>query len=190
MSIHANSRTNEVLDVIAQSSWHMDILRAVKELDLNDWMIGAGFVRNAVWDHLHQYECHTPLSDVDVIHFDPIRSTSSYDEDYEGQLAAMNSSIPWSVRNQARMHMGNDDEPYLSSEDAMVHWLETPTCVGVKLSDEDSLLLIAPHGVLDLLNLEVCPTPSGYRKPEIYRNRIAKKNWSKNWPGVRIFYAD
>ena len=33
----------------------MNALYAVQALELNDGWIGAGFVRDAVWDHLHGY---------------------------------------------------------------------------------------------------------------------------------------
>lgn len=181
---------DDIAAVIADSPWHMDVLLAVKELNLMDWMIGAGFVRNAVWDHLHGYDCYTPLLDVDVIYFDPVDAGPSHDQGYEMQLSAMLSGVPWSVRNQARMHVLNDDQPYRSSEDAMAHWLETPTCVGVKLSECGALSVIAPYGVADLLALAVRPTPSVFKKPKIYCDRIEQKNWPKSWPSVRIFYAD
>jgi hypothetical protein len=181
---------DDIAAVIADSPWHMDVLRTVRKLNLKDWMIGAGFVRNMVWDRLHGYDFRTPLSDVDVIYFDPNFSEPSYDQDYELQLSAILSGVPWSVRNQARMHVRNDDQPYLSSEDAMAHWLETPTCVGVKLRDDGGLSVIAPYGVRELLNLEVRPPPSGFKKPETYRDRIDKKDWLKPWPKLRILYAD
>ena len=102
-------------------------------------------------------------------------------KNYEAQLSAMRTDVPWSVRNQARMHARNGDQPYLSSKNAMAHWLETPTCVGVKVCDGGALSVIAPYGVEDLLALEVRPTPSGVRKPDIYRDRIDKKGWLKSW---------
>jgi hypothetical protein len=43
------------------------IAEAVRSLALPDCWIGAGFVRNAVWDHLHGREPAFPGTDVDVI---------------------------------------------------------------------------------------------------------------------------
>ncbi len=45
--------------------WH--VLGVVRALHLPDCWIGAGFVRNAVWDYLHQ-RSRSPLDgDVDVV---------------------------------------------------------------------------------------------------------------------------
>ena len=35
-------------------------------VDLPDWFVGAGAIRNTVWDYLHGYTVPTPLADVDV----------------------------------------------------------------------------------------------------------------------------
>lgn len=181
---------DDIAAVVADSPWHMDVLRTVNALNLKDWMIGAGFIRNIVWDHLHGYDSHTPLSDIDVIYFDPVEAEPSYDQDYEVKLSAVLSGVPWSVRNQARMHTRNSDQPYLSIEDAIAHWLETPTCVGVTLCENNVVSVIAPYGVEDLLSLQVRPTQWGGKKPEIYRERVDKKDWLKYWPKLRILYAD
>lgn len=56
--------------VIEADSIRMECLQAVRALNLPDWFIAAGFVRNAIWDHLHSLPM-TPLNDVDVVYFDP-----------------------------------------------------------------------------------------------------------------------
>lgn len=167
----------------------MQALGAARKIDLSDWMIGAGFVRNAVWDRLHGFTEPTPLKDIDFIYFDPDRLDADFDKAIEHQLLNIAPGLPWSVRNQARMHVRNDDRPYTSCEDAVAHWLETPTCVAVLLDKNEELSLIAPHGVEDLFNFDVRPTPSGLRKPEIYAERIQTKNWTEIWPKLTIHLA-
>ena len=49
----------------------MEALYAVQALELNDGWIGAGLVRDAVWDHLHGYGQRPVSGDVDVVWFDP-----------------------------------------------------------------------------------------------------------------------
>ena len=51
--------------------WRMAVLEAARELELPDWALGAGFLRNAVWDHLHGYGAPTPLADVELSFVDP-----------------------------------------------------------------------------------------------------------------------
>jgi len=51
--------------------------------------------------------------------------------------------------------------------------------------------LVAPHGIDDVINLEVKPT--NYFKADedrinIYRERIVKKNWKSNWSQIKVQY--
>lgn len=184
-----NGETQQIIDVtevILDSPWHLKILKAVRELNLSDWMIGAGFVRNAIWDQLHGFAVFTPLADIDVIYFDSARLNASEDTAIEFKLNDVLPDVPWSVRNQARMHTRNGDQAYASSEDAVRHWLETPTSTAVRLENDGTLSVIAPHGLGDLLGLDVRPTPSGVRKPEIYDQRIRTKDWGSTWPKLKI----
>ncbi|HEY0525613.1 MAG TPA: nucleotidyltransferase family protein [Stellaceae bacterium] len=164
----------------------MRLLAAVERLRLPDAWIGAGFVRNAVWDALHgrRIDC-TSLGDVDVVFFDPADARPEREAVIEAELwAACPDAPPWSARNQARMHRQNGDPPYRDTEDALRHWPETATAVAVRSARGGSgVELIAPHGVADLLNLVVRPTPAFMTaKIEIYRCRVHSKNWLARSP--------
>jgi hypothetical protein len=45
---------------------------------------------------------------------------------------------------------------------------------------------MAPHGVLDLLNLIVRPTPAFERKMDVYRERVRSKDWPARWPSLTV----
>jgi uncharacterized protein len=101
-------------------------------------------------------------------------------------LRAQQSDLPWSVKNQARMHVRNGDRPYRSSVDAMFHWPETATAIALKLHDDDALELAAPFGVDDLLAMVVRPTPHfRAHRLDTYRERQRAKNWPTRWPSLR-----
>jgi hypothetical protein len=175
----------EILRAIAADRWMMAILEAARQLNLPDWMIGAGFVRSKVWDVLHGYETRTPLDDIDLIYFDPSDLSVQREKRIEATLTAM-LFVNWSAKNQARMHLRNHEDPYTSSEDALAHWPDTPTCVAVTLDVDGHLRLIAPYGVRDLVNLTVRPSPGFHRDLAIYKQRVADKDWSSKWPSLRI----
>lgn len=59
-----------LIDIVRQSAWFMAALSAVRDLGLDCWCIGAGAVRNLVWDTLHGFDTPSSLPDVDVAHFD------------------------------------------------------------------------------------------------------------------------
>ena len=166
--------------------WRLSVLRAVRRLHLPDAAVGAGFVRNAVWDRLHGYERPTALSDVDVLYFDPADLSPERDRDLQRRLAAGMADVPWSVSNQARMHLRNGDPPYVGTEDAMRHWLETPTCVAVRLECGDRLTMIAPYGIDDLMAMRCRPTPHGGTRFAAYVARMREKDWPACWPKVRV----
>lgn len=97
--------------------------------------------------------------------------------------------IPWSVKNEARMHIKNNISPYSSSVDAISKFPETVTALGVKLEKKDNVILTAPYGIEDVVNLEVKPTPFFTKSEErinIYQDRITRKNWKSNWNHLKI----
>lgn len=176
----------DILDLIAQDAWMMRVLRIVGDLKLPDCWVGAGFVRNKIWDHLHGYTGRTPLGDVDIVYFDPHDLSEEVENELQNRLKKRDSSINWSVTNQARMHIPSNLPPYSSTEDALSVWPETPTAVAVRLNSEGQLELLAPHGIKDLVSLVVNPTPLSFSRPEIYEKRLAEKQWGKKWPKLRI----
>lgn len=149
--------------------------------------MGAGFIRSAVWDALHGFHEPTPLADVDVLYFDSSDMARAREAAIEATLATVMTGVPWSVHNQARMHLRNGDAHYANTADALRYWLETPTAVAIRIDEQSSPSLLAPFGTDDLIEMVCRPTPRGREKPEEYRQRVSEKNWRARWPLVRIF---
>lgn len=103
------------------------------------------------------------------------------------------SGIPWPVKNEARMHIKSNMSPYSSSLDDISKFPETATALGIKLDDKNNLILTAPFGISDVVNLEVKPTPfftENKDRVEIYEDRIAKKNWKSTWSNLTIHHIN
>lgn len=154
------------------------------KLNLPDWCLAAGFVRNLVWDKIHDYTVSTKLSDIDLIYFDPINDSAVKDLEIEEYLKSR-SNLPWSVKNQARMHLKNGDQPYRSTSDAMRYWVEVETAIGVKLSSAGGIELIAPFG-LEALMTNTITMNNERPKPDIFKQRISSKKWLEQWPKLRV----
>ena len=107
--------------VLASDATRRRAFEAARFLGLPDSWIGAGFVRDAVWDHVFGRCPSLPSGDVDVVWFDPLQTDEKLDEDLEAELRCLEPAFAWSVKNQARMHVRNGDPPYGSSENAMRH---------------------------------------------------------------------
>lgn len=158
----------------------------VRSLTLPDWAVGAGYIRAAVWDELSGYETISPTDDIDVLYFDPKTLDPGHDEAIERRLREIEPALPWSVRNQARMHIRNGDSPYSSTADALRYWLETPTCVAVRLNAEDCFEILAPYGLQDLFAMSIRPTPRGRVRQAAYLSRLRQKRWQERWPKVTV----
>jgi hypothetical protein len=182
--------TSQVRAILRADPFRWYLLEVVHALNLPDSWIGAGFVRNAVWDHLHDRPPSPPVGDVDVIWHDPRRTDPAEDIEHEAVLCAAEPSIAWSVKNQARMHGRNGDAPYASATEAMRYWPETATAVAVRLQGSGNCEIAAPLGFDDLLVLILRPTPRFFsEKRSIYEDRLRTKGWTTSWPRLRLAEA-
>ncbi|GAB2586827.1 hypothetical protein Aab01nite_51050 [Paractinoplanes abujensis] len=176
----------DVAGLIESDPGAMRILRAAADLGLPDWWIGAGFVRNRVWDAISNLPV-SPERDVDVAYFDPEKVDPREDARAEAQALTVMPGVPWEIRNQARMHLRNGDEPHTSALDAISRWPETATCVAVTLR-AGSVHLVCCHGTEDLVGMVVRPSPAfdnaaGRAK---VRSRMEAKGWLGRWAGLRL----
>lgn len=87
-----------IYDLIKSDADMIYILEVVESLNLNDSWVSAGFIRNKIWDMIHDYTDKTPYNDVDVIFYDADCLDESIEKRYEQQLRDIDSSIPWSVK--------------------------------------------------------------------------------------------
>lgn len=170
---------DELFALIIQDAWMLEVLKAVKTLKLEDCWVGAGFIRNKVWDVLHNYKRYTP-GDVDVLYFDPDKCGKEYDLKIEAYLKVHHPKFDWSVKNQARMHIQNNHAPYKNCEDAIAHWPETATAVAVRLNDGHNLEIIAPYGLRDLFHLYLRQSPLS--SASVFQKRLKEKQWVSKWP--------
>jgi hypothetical protein len=161
----------------------MQALIHAASLKLPDCWVAAGFVRNMVWDHLHN-AATTPLNDVDVIFFDCTDTDDLIAINAQERLHRLDPRINWEVKNQAHMHKRNNDPPYESSMDAMSYWPEIETAIGVRRTDSGKIELCAPYGV-DLL-LAGCLTANPKRELKQFKQRVEQKGWLERWPNLKV----
>lgn len=165
----------------------MAALQVVAALFLPDGWIGAGFVRDAVWDHLHGFPPTPPRGDVDILWFGDAGCGPDEDAEIEAQLRVRMPSLDWSVKNQVRMHRRNGDRPYQSVTDAMAHWPESATAVAVRLTGGDVLEVSAPFGLDDLYALRLVPTAEfATAKRDLFDARVRAKDWLARYPQLSL----
>ncbi len=177
-----NKRTEALL---LADEFRMKCLKAAFTLNLPDWYLAAGFVRNAIWDHLHNKTEMTPLNDVDLVYFDSEDLSHTTELHYQSELEALFPHVNWEVRNQARMHRNHGHLPYKSSEHAIAHWVEIPTCAGVRLEPDNRMIFCSPFGLKHNWSLEVEMNPH-FPQPDVFIERVSKKQWLTIWPNLKL----
>lgn len=176
----------DVEQLVRDDAWMMQVLEAASALDLPDWWIGAGFLRNKVWDAIENNEPQKSR-DIDLVYFDKSDTAPETDWRYDEKMNADYPFAEWEVRNQARMHAKNGFEPYSSAAEGISHWVETATCVAVRLKDGELEFLFC-HGTDDLLGLIARPTKD-FQIPERigrFYERIEQKKWRERWPNLTV----
>lgn len=176
--------------LINQDPWRQTLLLALQSVCQTAPLsaplyAAAGFLRNLYWDHAHNL-ASTLLNDVDIAFFDPQSTDKSQDILLERLLNELQPTVPWSVKNQARMHMKSRHSPYLSLENALYNWVETATAIGVRVDEHQRLDFIAPWGFADLFNLWLRPTAYFFQHLDIFHQRIAQKQWLIKWPKLQV----
>lgn len=185
-------RSGELTDVVLGSVWLTNLLRVVAALDLPDCWIGAGAVRDLVWD-VRFGDGFRPerIKDVDVVFFDPDDLSAAPERAAELRLQQQEPAIEWDVKNQARVHLwyaarfGRPAEPLTSATHGIATWPETATAVGVRLRPDGSLDIAAPFGLDDLLD-GVWRRNWARVTDDEYRARIERKQPTARWPGVVV----
>lgn len=185
-SLHA-----KLVSLVAESSATMLALRAARSLNLGSWCIGAGAVRNLVWDHLHGFKVATKPEDIDMVFYEATDLSQGLERLLENRLTIAAPQFKWEVVNQAAVHkwLASQSkqavEPFRSLVDGVASWPEVATCVGVSLTSSEQIEVVAPHGLIDLFEMVVRWNPSRVSK-EVYQERVAQKRFSERWPEVKV----
>ena len=171
--------------MVKEDEWMMAVLHEAHKLNLPDWMIGAGFLRNKVWDKLHNIKREVAdTNDIDLVYFDA-KNTEETDKMLSKKMKGV-LGLRWEIVNQSYTHKWHNRKiPYENTSAALSEWVETPTCVAVTLVDGEPRI-IAPHGIGDLVNLIIRPSPSQKENLELLYGRVESKNWLKKWPRLKI----
>jgi uncharacterized protein len=148
------------LQTILSNSIIGTVLPKIAQLNLPDWWLAGGAVRNTVWSAVFGQQCQLFIKDFDIAFFDQ-------QGDRQQELAAksiLNKQFPeyeFDVKNQAsfgRWRAGR--KIYDSTEDGIKDWLHTATAVGVSINELGQWRFFTPYGLNDLFDGVIRPTPT------------------------------
>jgi hypothetical protein len=190
-------RAEELTELVLGSEWLRRMMRVVEALGLPDCWIGAGVVRDLVWDtRFGDGFDPARVEDIDVVFFDPDNLSVEHEHEIERGLREQEPSVEWDVKNQARVHLwyearfGGAAHPLTSTSDGVSTWPEIATSIAVRLGRNDGEIEIAaPYGLDDLLD----GVWRRNRNREYNRAtdadcraRIERKQPHRRWPGVVV----
>lgn len=175
----------DIIDLIESDNWMMSVLLEAEKLNLPDWMIMSGFLRNKVWNHLHGIQREeVDTNDIDLVYFDPTTTNEEIDKNLSLHMKSV-TGLEWDIINQAYTHNWHNHDPYKNTTEALSYLVETSTCVAITLQNGE-LSLNAPHGIDDLVNSIVRPTPFRAKNLALFYKRIEDKQWLSKWPKLKI----
>jgi len=184
----------KLLAILDEHPWFMAALDAASDLNLSQWCIGAGVIRNIVFDYIDG-STTTPIRDVDVAYFDESDLSEDNDRVYESILTNRMPNLPWEVTNQAAVHrwyhkkFGYHVSPISSIEEAVASWPETATAIAVTKDHKDNYKVYAPCGLEDLFGMVIRRNPKRV-DVQTYKARLSKKQFGQRWKSVRIIYEE
>jgi hypothetical protein len=192
----------EIQEIFSKDPWRMSVLAAVRSLDMHDAWVVAGFVRNSIWDVKYSTK-PTLVNDIDVVYSKSLSEYSLTEHElkesytthksnplseeefsFQKKLEKLVPGTLFEVKNIARMHLRHGVKPFHSTEEAIANLSETATSVGIRLTADNSIMILAPHGVEDLLAGIVRPTKKEYEQFAL--SRSTGKHWFSLWPQLRF----
>ncbi|MDZ7962377.1 MAG: nucleotidyltransferase family protein [Aulosira sp. DedQUE10] len=145
------------------------ILRAIAQLNLPDWWLAGGAVRNTVWRAIFGNGCELVIKDFDIAFFD-IQGNRSQELAAKTTLTEQFPNHEFDVKNQASFNRWRKGErTYYSTEDGISQWLHTATAVGVRLDAQGQWEFFTPYGLDDLFNGIIRPTPVHTDNPDAHQ---------------------
>jgi hypothetical protein len=107
---------------------------------------------------------HWPIS---TSFFDPSDPSPEREHQVEEALLAELPGVPWEATNQASVHVwfpekfGYEVKPFRTTAEAVATWPETATSVGLRLEEDDDLVIVAPLVLTTCSALCIASTPHG-----------------------------
>lgn len=145
------------------------VLPAIYQLNLPDWWLAGGALRNTVWRSIFGENCQLFIKDFDIAFFD---ETGDRNQELAAETILTNlfPNHLFDVKNQASFARWRSGRKiYISTEDGIKNWLHTTAAIGVRLENHGKWKFFTPYGLDDLFNGIIRPTPANIDNPDAQR---------------------
>lgn len=166
-------------------------INRAKQLNLENYYIGAGCITQTVWNYLSFNPLEHGIKDIDFVYFDGINTDFQSENRVISQVKDLfsNLKIEVDVKNQARVHIwyesrfGKSIKPYKSLEAAINTWPTTATSIGVRKEKNGALKVYAPFGLNDMFGKILRANKTQITK-DIYEKKVS--SWLCKWPDLKV----
>jgi hypothetical protein len=178
----ASANLEETLkDIIANSDW-FNTLASIKALDMPDWWVAGGAIRNTVWKKIYGDKCSLGIKDLDVVFYDK-NSGREQEIEWKNHLQQLHPNWIFDVKNQSSFGVWRPWRfTFTDSTDGIAHFLHTATGIGIKLDSNDKLQICQPHGLSDLFAGIIKCTP--YRQDSAAAQK-KQEEYLQKCPGLQ-----
>ncbi len=157
---------NHRLQEILANSPIPEVLPAIAKINLPDWWLAGGAIRNTVWRSLFGEECKLFIKDFDIAFFD-VTGDRNQELAAKARLTEQFPQHLFDVKNQASFGNWRPGlKVFTSTEDGIMNWLHTTAAVGVKINQKGEWQFFTPYGLEDLFNGVIRPTSVNICNPD------------------------
>jgi len=164
-----------------------EIIKRLPDLGVEQCMLTAGCLFQAVWNHQSNLPANQGVKDYDVFYFDT-------DLSYEAEDAVIRRAerlfedlgVNVEVKNQARVHLwygqrfGRPYPQLHTAKQGVDRYLVAGTCIGLEIASGE---VYAPYGLADVEQgiLRINPV---HAEPELFARKA--RSYQARWPWLRI----
>jgi hypothetical protein len=179
--------TQHLIEIAMTNPANAEIARRLPSLGLNQCMLTAGCLFQAVWNHQSERPAAWGIKDYDVFYFDEDVSWEAENEviDVARQLFH-DLDVNLEIKNQARVHLwyaqrfGKAYPRLQSAKDGIDRYLVAGTCIGLDVLTGE---VYAPYGLSDVEEglLRINPLNP---QPDLFEQKAL--SYQIRWPWLKI----
>ncbi|MBF4559750.1 nucleotidyltransferase family protein [Pseudomonas sp. p50] len=183
--------TQRLIDIAMTNPANAEILKRLPALGLNQCMLTAGCLFQAVWNHQAERPVAWGIKDYDVFYFDEDVSWEAENDVIQAAGALFHDlDVSIEIKNQARVHLWYGERfggayPQLNSaKEGVDRYLIAGTCIGVDVPTGE---VYAPYGLSDIEEGLLRINPVNLQR-HLFEQKA--RSYQVRWPWLKILDPD
>ncbi|ANF87267.1 nucleotidyltransferase family protein [Pseudomonas sp. M5A4_2d] len=176
-----------LLEIAMANPINAEITARLPDLGVDQCMLTAGCLFQAVWNHQSNRPVAQDVKDYDVFYFDTDLSYEAEDRVIRAaERLFQDLGVNVEVKNQARVHLWYGERfgrPYPqlhTARQGVDRYLVAGTCIGLEIATGE---VYAPYGLADVEQGVLRINPQ-HREPELFAQKAL--SYQARWPWLKI----